>query len=375
MGITSTAVTATLFGGAYFIRRKISRNWLDLRNPTYNSIAQQDLSGKTIIITGGNTGLGFETAKDLVNRNGNVILACRSVQRGEEAMHAIQRKGQGGTGKTSCEEVDLASLESVRKFIARIQSKHQSIDALILNAGVWVPMDQKQKTEDGYEIHFGINHLSHFLIARGLMDQLVNSGDGRIVFVSSSLLKSGQVDIDKRDFVYEGRHSGSATEEGEGYGDGNDDNDDEENEGKADNEQTLLKKKKQKKSFGPPTGYADTKLMNALTCRHMSTILPPSVTTYAVCPGFCRSGLARHVQFPLLQKMTVGPVMLLLQRSAWQGSQNILFATLQKKDKLENGAMYKDGEVDRELMDVIDGKGYDLPRRLWEFSESLVGDN
>jgi len=362
MAILTTAgsIVAIASGSAYLLRRRISKKWIDLRKSPH------DLTNKTILITGGNAGLGFEAAKDFARRNGKVILACRDLSKGRKAVMSIRRST--GNENVNCMELDLASISSVRNFIKDIKSDPEcsSIHALVCNAGVWVPdipNDEKNliankeamnKTKDGYEIHFGVNHLSHFLLATSLKDELANSGDGRVVFVSSSLMKSGKIDLERHDHVHEGRQPDQHVDDS------------------SDANSALLIPKK-KSSFGPPSAYCDTKLMNALTCKHLAaTILPPTVTTYAVCPGFCRSSLGRHVVFPFYQKLLFAPIMLMIQRSAVQGAHNIIFATVEEKDKLQSGAFYKDGKVAKEEMDYVDSLGEDLPRKLWELSDGLL---
>ena len=165
-------------------------------------------------------------------------------------------------------------------------------------------------------------------------------------------MKYGQVDFNKYDHIYEGR---SKVQEGQ--------NCDGEN------------RKKSWSSYGPPPAYCDTKLMNALTCRRLSSILPPTVTTYAVCPGFCRSSLGRHVSFPFHKKILFAPIMLMIQRTSKQGAQNIIFATLEDKDKLKNGEFYKDGEIAVEQTDYVDSLGESVPRQLWEVSERLIDES
>ena len=329
MGLLTTTAIASLAGGSTFLlRRKISKKWIDCRT------VDCDLTGKVIVITGGNTGIGYETAKDLSRRNGTIVLGCRDVNTGQDAADAIT---QSTGNKVDCLELDLASLKSVRSFIAQVQEVHPSVNTLICNAGVWVPMENERKTKDGFEIHFGINHLSHLLLCKGLTEQLAKSGDGRIVFVSSSLSKSGKINFDTKDFVHDGRQENSDAK---------------------------------KKSFAP-TAYCDTKLMNAVTCRYLSTVLPPTITTYAICPGFCRSKLGRHVSMPFYKKMVAAPIMSLIQRTAIQGSQNSIFAVIEDKEKLINGGFYRDGEISKDHTEYIDSLGKDVPKDLFDLSETL----
>lgn len=324
-------ITAVFGTTAFILRRLVSRSWIDVRKKQYHEV-----DGKTIVITGGAGGLGFETAKDLARRNANVIIACRTTAKGVEAATTISNAT--GNQNVSCVELDLSSLASVRDFISKIQTKYESIDVLICNAGVWVPMEKKLKTKDGYEIHFGVNHLSHLLIAKSLVPQLEKSvDDGRIVFVSSELMKQGTI-TDLESTIYEGRQIGAT----------------------------------QKKSF-LPTGYFDTKLMNALTCKYMTTILPPTVSTYAVCPGFCRTSLGRNIVTPLHEKILVAPIMLMIQRTQIQGAQNICFAAMESKDKLVSGGMYRDGELMKDQMDYMEGiGGFSEAKKLWDVSEGLL---
>ena len=328
---TTTAAITAIFGGSiYVLRRRISRNWIDLRRKEYPA-----LNGKTILITGGNVGIGFETAKELARRNSNVILACRNTEKGDEAVASISKAT--GNDNVSCMKLDLASLTSVNEFIAEVQSNYESIDVLICNAGVWIPMEQKMKTTDGYEMHFGVNHLAHVAIAKSLIPQLDKSKDGRIVFVSSGLMERGKIDYENS--VYEGREE--LSENG-------------------------------KPSF-VPTGYGDSKLMNAMTSKYLSTSLPSSVTTYSVCPGFCRSNLARNVAMPLPQKIFAGGAMLLIQRTQLQGAQNVIYATCESKDTLESGSLYRDGKVMTKEMNYMDSiGGVPEAKKLWDFSLDLL---
>lgn len=255
-----------------------------------------------------------------------------------------------GNTRVACMEIDLSSLKSVHDFVDKVKEHplYKTIDALICNAGVWVPPDDghaegdtpgKFLTKDDFEIHFGVNHLAHFLLAKSLVPNLKASGDGRIVFISSSLLKSGKIDFEAYNQV---RTSRQETEE-------------------------------DKKSFAPPA-YCDSKLMNSLTSKHLATLLPPEVTTYSVCPGFCRSELGRAVSFGILQTALVGLIMRLVQRTSEQGAQNILFVTLEDKASLESGGCYADGEIAKELTEYMESLGPTAAQMLWDASENLVNE-
>lgn len=148
--------------------------------------SQTDLTGKTVVITGGNAGLGLETALNLAGRNAHVILACRSVERGEKAAVFVRRRT--GNQNVIFMKLDLASLKSVRLFSEALHKQESCVDILINNAGV--SYSSYQQTEDGFEAHMGVNHLGHFLLTNLLLDLLKNSPSARVVNVTSSLYKN-----------------------------------------------------------------------------------------------------------------------------------------------------------------------------------------
>ena len=157
--------------------------------------SQAKLDGKTVIITGANTGIGLETAVDLAKRNARVILACRSVERGETA--AVEVRKRSGNDNVVFVQLDLASLDSVRKFSAKILEDEPRIDILINNAGVTpLGLPERTFTRDGFEIAFGINHLGHFLLTNLLLDRIKEAPSARIVNVSSLAHMWGNIDFD-----------------------------------------------------------------------------------------------------------------------------------------------------------------------------------
>jgi NAD(P)-dependent dehydrogenase (short-subunit alcohol dehydrogenase family) len=136
-----------------------------------------DQHGRVAVVTGANTGLGFETARVLAEHGASVVLAVRDVAKGRAAAERM-----GGT--VSVQELDLASLESVRAAAAALRASHPRIDLLINNAGVmYTP---KQTTRDGFERQFGTNHLGHFAFTGLLLDQLLPVPGSRVVTVSST---------------------------------------------------------------------------------------------------------------------------------------------------------------------------------------------
>ncbi len=149
------------------------------RTSAYDVVAGRDLSGRTIIVTGANTGIGDPTARALASAGARVIYACRQTASGEAAVARAQAAHPGC--KAEFAELDLASFASIGRFAERL--KAERIDALVCNAGLF--LTTWGETEEGFERTLGVCHIGHFLLARWLMPRLLASGAPRIVMVSS----------------------------------------------------------------------------------------------------------------------------------------------------------------------------------------------
>lgn len=152
-----------------------------------------DLTGKVAVVTGANSGLGYHTALELARRGARTVLACRDVLRGEEALG--QLRVTLPSASLELRPMDLASLDSVRRFAADVVAAHPRVDLLVNNAGVMaVP---RQDTPDGFELQFGTNHLGHFALTGLLLPSLVAAGTAhapaRVVTVSSMVHRSGRI--------------------------------------------------------------------------------------------------------------------------------------------------------------------------------------
>ena len=213
------------------------------------------LNGKTVIITGANTGIGLETAVDMAQRGARVILACRNPEKGRAAVQVVKKRSKNEAVMFA--QLDLASLQSVRDFATRILNQEPRIDILINNAGVL--MCPYSKTEDGFELQFGVNHLAHFLLTNLLLDRLKEAPSARIINVSSMGHKCGKINFDD------------------------------------------LQSEKSYSKFG---AYSQTKLANILFTRSLAQRLKDTkVTAYSLHPGVVRTEIQRHLGVMLVSNM------------------------------------------------------------------------
>ncbi|HID54223.1 MAG TPA: SDR family NAD(P)-dependent oxidoreductase [Anaerolineae bacterium] len=174
---------------------------------TANDIPDQ--SDKVIIVTGANSGLGYETSLALARKGAHVVLACRNRQKGETAVTQIRQ--QVPDASLELMALDLADLSSIRQFAAEFQANHDRLDVLINNAGIMaIPYRQ---TADGFEMQFGVNHLGHFALTGRLLDLLTQTANSRVVTVSSNMHWRGKIDFDnlngERDYSKWGAYSAS----------------------------------------------------------------------------------------------------------------------------------------------------------------------
>jgi NAD(P)-dependent dehydrogenase (short-subunit alcohol dehydrogenase family) len=141
-----------------------------------------DQSGRVAIVTGANSGLGYDTAAVLADRGAHVVLAVRNLDKGSAAADRIKKASPDAV--VAVQELDLTSLESIRKAAEQLRADHPRIDLLVNNAGVmYVPT--RETTNDGFEMQFGTNHLGHFALTGRLLDAMLAVEGSRVVTVSS----------------------------------------------------------------------------------------------------------------------------------------------------------------------------------------------
>lgn len=237
------------------------------------------LSGKTYIVTGANTGLGFETTKALIERDATVILACRSMERANYAIAQIRKKT--ASGRLIACHLDLGSFDSIVDFVDNIKSNYSPFQCLINNAGLAVPK-WDQKTQDGIELHFGTNHLGHFLLTYLLSDTIAEN-KSRIVIVSSMLHQRGQIDFE---------HMGRC----------------------ADSPGLITR------AFNGL--YNNSKLANFY---HARELYKRGHDVHVLCPGLCHTDFFRDYNPKWYHYIMFSPVVWLMLRSAAQGAENIVY--------------------------------------------------
>ncbi|CAN95532.1 MULTISPECIES: SDR family oxidoreductase [Sorangium] len=216
------------------------------------------MNGKVCIVTGGNTGIGKETARGLAQRGAKVVLACRDTGRGEAARDDIARS----TGRKDVEVIalDLGSKASIRAFGERFRAAHDRLDVLVNNAGVW--RNSRGTTEDGIEATFGVNHVGTWLLTQDLLPLLKKSAPSRVVVLSSKLHYRGRMDWEDLQF--------------------------------------------ERRKYGTTAAYAQSKLANVLFTKALARRLEGTgVTVNAVHPGVVRTELMRDYPKLLVKLFTL----------------------------------------------------------------------
>lgn len=306
------------------------------------------LDGKLAIITGCNTGIGKETAKDFVRRGCRVIMACRDLEKANKAAEEVlaeaketeQYKTIVTEGKEATEKdtfagkpqvevyhLDLMSLDSVRQFAQKILAAESQINLLVNNAGIMAC--PKGVTKDGHEVQLGVNHLGHFLLTCLLINRICTSDEPRIVNVSSIAHKWGDFDFDDMNL--------------------------------------------EKGTYSATAAYSRSKLANILFTKELAKRLEGTgVHTYALHPGVVATELGRHLDSTLVPGMSwifrnVGAV---VAKSPVQGAQTSIYCSVDEKAGKETGLYYSDCKV---KTPSAKARNPTMASRLWEESLKMVG--
>jgi len=287
-----------------------------------------DQTGKTVIVTGANAGIGFETALAFYETGAHVILACRSIDKAEQTLARIQEKA--GTGLLEVAQLDLASLNSVKQFADGFSQKHSQLHILINNAGVMIP--PALKTVEGYELQFGVNFIGHFALTGHLYSLLNATAGSRIITVSSNAYLRGSIDFDNL---------------------------------------------KSENSYDPMREYAQSKLADVIFSVELQrriNAVNGHVLSIAAQPGANRTELSRHMTDEEYAAAVdrIGELM-----EPWQGALPSLYAAV--SGRALGGALYgpdQDGGYrgfPAQAPITANGLDESVAQRLWGLAEQATG--
>jgi NAD(P)-dependent dehydrogenase (short-subunit alcohol dehydrogenase family) len=283
-----------------------------------------DQSGKTVLITGANSGIGLETARILAAKGSEVILACRDKKKGDEAVDEIATSLPEAA--VSSMTLDLADLKSVKGFARAFKRKYKTLDILINNAGVMAP--PKGQTSDGFETQFGTNHLGHFALTGLLLDLLEKTPESRIVTVSSLAHRFGRI----------------------AFGD-----------------------LQSEKRYSPWKAYGQSKLANLMYAIELQRRLQErgsSVISLAAHPGFSATNLQRYLAGGEL----LTPI---VSQSAKAGAWPTVYAATEPSltggEYIGPGRLFETRGLPRRARVSWLARNRRAARKLWDASEQLTG--
>lgn len=299
-----------------------------LKNWTADEIPSQQ--GKTILITGANSGLGLEATKVLSSKGAYIIMAARNLESGNEAIAKIKKENPNA--KLELMQLDLSDFASIHQFSEEFHKKYKQLDVLINNAGVMFPA-KRELTKQKFEVQFGTNHLGHFLLTSLLLDILKNTPNSRIAIQSSGQHKAkmGKPDIYFDDLNFD-------------------------------------------KGYNKYIAYTQSKLANLLFAYELDRQLKANkidITVVAAHPGYTKTNLVRHSGF-IVQAIITN----ILAQKVEMGTLPILRAAT---DTSVKGGEYFGPTKMNEMrgypeLVMSSDKSYDkgLAERLWKVSEKLT---
>jgi NAD(P)-dependent dehydrogenase (short-subunit alcohol dehydrogenase family) len=284
------------------------------------------MDGKTVIITGSNTGIGKYTAIELARRGAHVILACRDRKRAEEALKDICRLS--GNKNVELEMLDLASLKSVRECSKRLRRRLTKLDVLINNAGVLMATG---RSVDGYEIHFAVNHLGHFLLTNLLLDLMKKAPSARIINISS-INHTLPSTINWDDINFE-------------------------------------------KPFWRISAYSHSKLANILFTNELARRLKgTNITANSLHPGVCRTEVTRYImgRYQIILKsilLLIMPIWWCLTKSLEDSAQTPIYLASDRHLEHVTGKYFCDC---KERLSSKASRDQQSGERLWKLSEEMT---
>jgi len=306
------ATTSLLFSFKFYLNTK--------RVKCSNNVR---LDGKICVITGSNTGIGKAVALEFARRGARVVLACRDAEKARLAAEEIRRKIKDAD--VDVYQLDLASLASVRSCADAIRTKEPGVDVLVNNAGIMSCPFQRSK--EGIEMQFAVNHLGHFLFTNLLLDSMKGRGDARVITVSSSLYKRAHID-----FINYNHQD----------------------------------------HYQPGPAYGRSKLANLLFTRELARRLQPSegITVNSMHPGVVWTELGRYrLKNFFLKLLFMIPAYFLL-RSPAQGAETIVHMATEPELCGVSGKYFGDCAIESVQENAEDDGAAE---KLWELSEILTG--
>ncbi|XP_058834386.1 retinol dehydrogenase 13-like [Topomyia yanbarensis] len=314
--VLGMSVAGTLVGGAVLLK--------DCMQGARFQRSDVRADGKIAIVTGANTGIGMETVMGLANRGATVYMACRDMKKCETARTEIVLETRNAN--VFCRECDLASLQSVRKFVKQFKTEQTRLDILVNNAGVM--RCPRTLTAEGIELQLGVNHMGHFLLTNLLLDILKLSAPSRVVVVSSLAHERGKINIQDLNST---------------------------------------------KNYDPATAYDQSKLANVLFARELAKRLEGTgVTVNALHPGIVDTELMRHMGLfnSWFSSVLIKPFVWPFLKSPIYGAQTSLYAALDPDLEKVSGQYFSDCAPKDVAEQAKDDK---LAKWLWAVSEKWTG--
>ena len=274
-----------------------------------------DLQGKHILLTGCNSGLGFETMRALAAKGATVLGAARTMEKAEAAAKRVA----GDVIPLACE---LSSVEHVRACVEHVKSLGVTLDAIICNAGIMALPKLEQK--HGIELQFFTNHIGHFVLVTQLLE-LLDEEDGRVVMVSSNAhTRAPEAGIEFDNLSGE-------------------------------------------RDYSPWGAYGQSKLANLLFARELNARMQPGRSAYALHPGVIKTNIGRHLNPVMDLVWALGSVVAL--KSEEQGAATQCYAAVHPEARAHAGEYLSHCNV---AESDKNGADMDMARRLWEVSEEIV---
>jgi len=284
-----------------------------------------DLSSRHAIVTGANTGIGWETARVLALRGCCVTLACRDLQKAGAAADRIRERHRGlGEDALRTQQLDLACLDSVRAFAGDFLQSGRPIHLLVNNAGVM--QTAHERTSDGFELHLGINHLGHFLLTNLLLDRLRESAPARVVVVSSEAQHFASLTRDLEDLNWD------------------------------------------KNKYSGMRAYGNSKLMNTLFANELNRkVHGAGVVANSLHPGIVETELGRNQAFTM---RLVGLLMRPVMKKPDRGAATTLMLATQPEFGERGGGYFADCAPARRTHRLSGDEAVET--KLWRWSEQIT---